>query len=142
MSERIMEGYPPRPETQVTLANWRTAPFNQWAFHHVREILPTADIPHDPLNVRELSVKPAALERLRITGAEGEALTLDQALEATGTDGLVVLHKGSIVLERYFNAMTARSPHILMSVSKSMLGLIAGILVGHGTNRESVSTHC
>jgi len=132
MSERIMEGYPPRPETQVTLANWRTAPFNQWAFHHVREILPTADIPHDPLNVRELSVKPAALERLRITGARGEELTLDQALEATSTDGLVVLHKGSIVLERYFNAMTERSPHILMSVSKSMLGLIAGILVGHG----------
>jgi hypothetical protein len=54
-----MDGFPPRPETQVTLANWRTAPFNQWAFHHVRELLPTADIAHDPAHVRELSARPA-----------------------------------------------------------------------------------
>jgi len=132
MSERLMDGFPPRAETQVTLANWRTSPFNRWAFQHVREIVPTADIAHDPTSVRELSAKPAPLERLRIKAANGKDLTLDQALEATSTDGLVVLHKGSIVLERYFNSMTPRSPHILMSVSKSMLGLIAGVLVGQG----------
>ena len=44
----MMTGFPPPPEQQVTLANWRTSPFNRWAFHHVREILPTANIPHDP----------------------------------------------------------------------------------------------
>src|SRR5262245_8001387 len=132
MSERLMDGFPPRRETQVTLANWRTAPFNQWAFHHVRELLPTADIPHDPTNVRELAVKTktASLERLQIAGADGKKLTLDQALKLTSTDGLVVLHRGSIVLERYFNGMTEHSAHILMSVSKSMLGLLAGILAG------------
>jgi CubicO group peptidase (beta-lactamase class C family) len=132
MSERLMDGFPPSRQTQVTLANWRTAPFNRWAFHHVRELLPTADIAHDPANVRELPVRPAGLEELRIARTAGKALTLDQALEATSTDGLVVLHRGSIALERYFNGMTERSPHILMSVSKSMLGLVAGILVGNG----------
>jgi len=132
MSGRLMHGFPPHADGQVTLANWRTAPFNRWAFQHVRELLPTADIAFDPANVRDLPVRSGALERLRITGTSGEELTLDQALGATSTDGLVVLHKGSIVLERYFNGMTERSPHILMSVSKSMLGLIAGVLVGHG----------
>jgi CubicO group peptidase (beta-lactamase class C family) len=132
MSERLMDGFPPRHEAQVTLANWRTAPFNQWAFHHVRELLPTADIPHDPTNLRELATKTASLEQLQIAGADGKKLTLDQTLKVTSTDGLVVLHKGSIVLERYFNGMTEQSPHILMSVSKSMLGLLAGILAGHG----------
>ena len=29
---------------QVTLANWRAAPFNRWGFQHVREIVPTARI--------------------------------------------------------------------------------------------------
>jgi CubicO group peptidase (beta-lactamase class C family) len=82
--------------------------------------------------VRELPLRPTAFERLRITGANGKSLTLEQALEATSTDGLVVLHKGAIVLERYFNGMTQRSPHILMSVSKSLLGLVAGVLVGQG----------
>ena len=28
---------------QVTLASWRTAPFNRWAFHP-RELVPSADI--------------------------------------------------------------------------------------------------
>ena len=129
MSEVMMDGFPPRPEAQVTLANWRTPPFNRWAFHHVREILPTADIAHDPASVRDLASRPAALDRLRIPVGTN-ALTLDQALDATSTDGLVVLHQGAIVLERYFNGMTQRSPHILMSVSKSMLGLLAGILAG------------
>ena len=132
MSERLMDGFPPRAETQVTLANWRSSPFSRWAFQHVREIVPTADIANDPRGVRELSVEPVAFDGLRITAANGKALTLDQSLAATSTDCLVVLHKGSIVLERYFNDMTPRSPHILMSVSKSMLGLIAGVLVGQG----------
>jgi CubicO group peptidase (beta-lactamase class C family) len=132
MSEQVMAGFPPRPGTQVTLANWRTAPFNRWAFHHVRELLPTADIPHDAANVRELPARAAFLEGVRIPGTGAKALTIDQALKATSTDGLVVLHRGAIVLERYFNGMSERSPHIFMSVTKSMLGLLAGILAGHG----------
>jgi CubicO group peptidase (beta-lactamase class C family) len=132
MSEQVMAGFPPRPGTQVTLANWRTAPFNRWAFHHVRELLPTADIPHDAANVRELPARAAFLEGVRIPGTGAKALTIDQALKATSTDGLVVLHRGAIVLERYFNGMSERSPHIFMSITKSMLGLLAGILAGHG----------
>jgi len=28
---RLMDGFPPSPEHQVTLANWRTSPCNRWA---------------------------------------------------------------------------------------------------------------
>jgi len=44
----------------------------------------------------------------------------------------VVLHRGRLVYEHYANAMTAQTPHILMSVSKSVLGLLVGILAGRG----------
>jgi hypothetical protein len=44
--EQLMTGFPPPEKSQVTLANWRTAPFNRWAFQHVREIVPSADIPN------------------------------------------------------------------------------------------------
>ena len=98
-----------------TLANWRTAPFNKWAFHHVRELIPTAEIRNDPSNVRALPEAPAALD-------------IDPFLEETHTDGIVVLHRGRKILERYANGMDAASPHILMSVSKSMLGLLSGVL--------------
>jgi hypothetical protein len=54
-----MDALPPPPEAQARLANWRTSPFNRWAFHRVREILPSTDIAHDPGNVRELPLEPA-----------------------------------------------------------------------------------
>ncbi len=104
---------------QATLANWRTAPFNRWAFHHVREIVPSADIPNDRKNVWELPRQPVAIP-------------FGTLLEDTDTDGLVILHRGRIVFEHYANGMTADTPHILMSVSKSMLGLLAGILSARG----------
>ena len=43
-TDAIMAGFPPRPELQATLANWRKPPFNKWSFHHVSEIIPSAVI--------------------------------------------------------------------------------------------------
>src|SRR2546426_3855610 len=119
---RLMDGFPPAPAEQVTLANWRTSPFNRWAFHHVREIVPSADIPNDPARALEFPSAPIDLSALRI----------DQFFDETDTDGLVIAHRGRIVYERYANGMTADSPHILMSVSKSLLGLLAGVLAARG----------
>jgi CubicO group peptidase (beta-lactamase class C family) len=112
-----MQGFPPDPAGQVTLANWRAPGFNRWAFHHVRELIPTADIANDPARTARLEA--------------GEPLgppVLADFLEQTDTDGLAVMHRGRLVFERYANGMAAQDPHILMSVSKSMLGLLAGIL--------------
>ncbi len=144
----LMSSFPPPTEGQVTLANWRTAPFNRWSFHHVREIVPSADIPHDPARVWPLGARGGSLEALRIGVPDGANSGLDPGLDpgldsgldfglddflaATGTDGIVVLHRGAIVLERYANGMNERSPHILMSVTKSMLGLLAAVLSAQG----------
>jgi CubicO group peptidase (beta-lactamase class C family) len=132
MAARLMEGFPPTPETQVSLANWRQSPFNRWAFHHVREIIPTADIPHDPANICELKPALQALDRLPVAMPGGKTTSFGRFLEDSSTDGIVILHKGTLIFERYGNGMTARTPHILMSVSKSMLGLVAGVLAGEG----------
>lgn len=125
-----MSGFPPAAESQVTLANWRQSPFNHWAFHHVREIIPTADIVNDPGAVRELKSAPQDVAHLPVPLPDGKSVPFRQFLADTDTDGIVILHKGAIILEHYANGMTARSPHILMSVSKSMLGLVVGILAG------------
>lgn len=112
---QLMDAFPPAPEAQVTLANWRTAPYSRWAFSHVRELIPTAEIPHDPARVTPLPASPMAL--------------LDEDfLAETDTDGLVVVHRGRLVFERYRNGLRAEAPHILMSVSKSLLGLVVGQL--------------
>ena len=110
---------------QATLANWRTAPFNAWAFHHVRELIPSADVPNDPRAIRSLESRPRDFAGLRIDPDSGEAMGLEAFLQETGTDGLAIMHRGRLVFERYANGMTDETPHILMSVSKSMLGLLA-----------------
>jgi len=114
----VMKGFPPSEPDRTTLANWRTAPFSSWAFHHVREIVPSAEIANDPANVRDL---PAG--ELDLSSADLEA-----GLAPLANDALVILHKGKLVHESYRNGMTSQDPHILMSVSKSLLGLLAGSL--------------
>ena len=99
---------------QVTLANWRTAPFNRWAFHHVRELVPSADIPNDPANVRALPPE----------GVDFAETGIESFLRETDTDGMAIVRRGRLVFERYGNGMSDETPHILMSVSKSMLGLL------------------
>jgi CubicO group peptidase (beta-lactamase class C family) len=129
MMTDLMTGFPPSPQGQVTLANWRTAPYNRWAFQHVREIVPSADIANEPSNVRPLPPATIDADGLRIPDPTGPMLTLDEFLRRAGTDALVALREGRIVIERYANGMGPRTPHILMSVSKSLLGLLTGSLV-------------
>ena len=144
-----MTGFPPAPEDQVSLANWREAPFNRWSFRHVREIIPTADIARDPHRVRPLPIGLVDTGNIRIRGAKNRVLSLDDFLMAASTDSLVILHRGRIMVERYADGMTAETPHILMSVSKSLLGLLTGILVSEGifdldrqvTTVDSASEH-
>jgi CubicO group peptidase (beta-lactamase class C family) len=126
-----MDGFPPSANAQVTLANWRTFPYVRWSFQHVRELVPSAEIANAPDDVAQLSTDETDFAGLRIdTGEPG--LTFDEFLERSNTDGIVVLYRGVVVLERYMNGMTSRTPHILMSVSKSVLGLVAGILADKG----------
>jgi CubicO group peptidase (beta-lactamase class C family) len=127
-----MRGFPPPADGQVTLANWRTSPFNRWAFHHVREIVPSADIACDPARAADLPSAPIDLAALRVDTASGTTQSFAELLAETGTDGLVILAGGRIAFEHYANGMTAETPHILMSVSKSLLGLLAGVAAARG----------
>jgi CubicO group peptidase (beta-lactamase class C family) len=127
----MMHGFPPVADGQVTLGNWRKPPFNRWAFKHVREIVPSAEIASDPANIRPLPDEEEDLSALRVDW-KGETLGLDAVQALTDTDGLVILRRGKIIHEFYGNDTTASTQHILMSVSKSILGLIAGILCERG----------
>lgn len=131
MSSPLMSGFPSAKTDQVTLANWRTAPYMKWAFQHVREIVPSADIPNAPDDVWKLVSERADFSSFRFEHS-GMQYSIDKFLGETDTDGLVILHRGKVVLERYGNGMTANTPHILMSVSKSLTAVVAGILVEQG----------
>jgi len=134
----LMAGVPPFPgQSLVTLANWQDPPFNRWSFQHIRELIPTARIARaaapDPLPRAERDVLG-----FRFSHGDGE-LTVAEMLEETYTDGFLVLHQGEVVAEHYFNGMAPDTPHLLMSVSKSVTSAVAGVLAGRGLLRVSAA---
>jgi CubicO group peptidase (beta-lactamase class C family) len=125
-----MTGPPPFPAgSLVTLANWQDPPFNRWAFQHVRELVPTARISRGAGPVRRLGRAEQDLSALRFVSGDRE-WTVGEMLAESYTDGFLVLHRGRIVTEQYWNGMAPDTPHLLMSVSKSVVSTVAGILVG------------
>ncbi len=114
----------------AALSNWRSPGFIRWGFRNVRAIIASATIEHgaeDPL-----PVEPHPLEAFRLAAGDGTVLSLQRFLEETRTDGLVVLRDGRVAYEFYDQGMTSRTPHIVMSISKSVVGLLAGILCASG----------
>lgn len=118
-------------ETTATHANWRQAPHNRWAFRNIGRILPVATIAHDPARVVPLPVAPRPLEALRIPLAGG-SLAWDDFLRQTHTDALAVLLDGELVYEWTDAGMAEATPHIVMSASKSVVGLLCGALAHQG----------
>jgi CubicO group peptidase (beta-lactamase class C family) len=112
----------------ATIANWRSSPFNRWAFRNVPKIIATDRIENDPTNIWALASNPKPFEDFKLTRADGSTLDLPAFLHATSTDAIVILQDGHIVYEAYANGNSEHAPHILMSATKSVVGLICGIL--------------
>ena len=63
-------------------------------------------------------------------------------LDDSYSDSFLVVKSGSIVTEQYFNGMTVDSHHLLNSVTKSTVGMLAGIAVERGLlNPEALITN-
>ncbi len=116
----------------VSLANWRQAPWNVWAFRHVSALIPVMQIAHDPARISALPEAARPLGDLSFTGPDGAGRTIARLLPETATDGFLVLHQGRIAFEWYGNGLGHGDPHIVFSVSKSITGILAGILVERG----------
>ncbi len=125
------------PEVQgvpVTAGHWQDPPVNRWAFWHVPEILPTYRVARGRGPARRLpeSRATADLPAIPVTRADGSAGTVSDVLADTFTDAYVVLQDGELVTEWYGPQGAADRTHALMSVSKSVVGCVAAILIDRG----------
>jgi CubicO group peptidase (beta-lactamase class C family) len=113
----------------VTLANWRTAQFLRWSLQHAREFLPTARMARAGA-IAEPPGTPGSLAGVSLADANGAATTVGAVIAGTYTDGSLVMHQGRVVMEEYLAGMTAAALHAVMSVTKSMVGYVAAVLIG------------
>lgn len=129
---KVMEGFPPAADKIVRGIDGSSMifPNTRWAFSHVREMGPTVRLRRGSAMPSVFAKAPRNdLDAVKFTTLDGKAMTWGESLSANFTDGIVVLHKGKIVQERYFGALEEFTTHIAMSVTKSFAGLLGAMLV-------------
>ena len=105
----------------ITLTDWQRPEHMSWSYRHVRQLIPTARV-----------ARGAVASPLPRAERAPELPAVAALLEDAATDGLIVLHGGEVVVEAYPRGMRPHDTHLLQSVSKSITGTLAGVLVGRG----------
>jgi CubicO group peptidase (beta-lactamase class C family) len=136
-----MRGFPPPSDKRIMQpeSDFFSFPKLRWSVCHIRELLPTKQVgrgigPPVPLSYA-INEGIDKVHFIPIGG--GEPMTWRESLSVNYTDGILILHKDSVVYERYFGCLEPTGKHAAMSMTKSMTGLLAEILVAEGQLDES-----
>ena len=135
-----MVGAPPPPDKLIRFedGSWFRFPRTRWSFSNIQRLLPTSGVSR---GAGAISILPRD-ERPDIDAVtfqplnSPESMTWEQSLAANYTDGILILHGGRIVYERYFGALAADRPHIAFSVTKSFVATVAATLIAEGALDE------
>jgi CubicO group peptidase (beta-lactamase class C family) len=110
------------------LEGWQTEPQLRWSFQHIADVFPTATIRRSPTPL-PLERDDVDLQDVVVQNPNtGVVTTFGDVMASTVTDGWVVSHHGRVLQEAYPQGMPAETPHLLMSVSKSIVGAVTGVL--------------
>src|SRR6202795_2082150 len=130
-----MRGAPPPLAKQIRFEDDRFLEFPQirWTLSHMRELVPTAAVWRGSGAASELGTAPAgsaaAIDSLTFADMHGRKQTWAESLQNTYTDGIVILHRGRRVYERYFGALQPQLPHACFSITKSYAATLAAALI-------------
>lgn len=127
----VMQGFPPALDKRVSKQNAFELPNLRWALRNARAMSPTTGIRRAPSPLALEAGEPASLDQLEFI-VDGKSLTLPEYLSDSFTDGLIVLHRGKVVYERYLDSFGPEQAHIWASMTKSVTGLLAAGLIAEG----------
>jgi CubicO group peptidase (beta-lactamase class C family) len=130
----LMPAEPFRRDASTSAANWQRAPYNRWSFWHVRELLPTHPVSRGEGPVRALPDHTSDHDVLsvEVNRVDGSRVTVADVLVDTFTDAYAVLQNGVLVAEAYQPTGGPQQKHAVLSVTKSVVGCVAGILADRG----------
>ncbi|CTQ32271.1 serine hydrolase [Jannaschia rubra] len=136
-----MQGFPP-PDDKVirfTDDDYFAFPKLRWTVCHFRELMPTVAVDNGSVSERDIPVDlDPSIDGVTFTPLGGTGtMTWDEAFDANYTDGILVLHHGRIVHERYAGCLDPTTLHGAMSMTKSLTGLLAEILIADGVLDET-----
>ncbi|MFK7845632.1 MAG: serine hydrolase domain-containing protein [Rhodothermales bacterium] len=137
-----MTGFPPSPGKLIMQpeSDFFNFPKLRWTVCHIRELMPTKQVNRGigapvPLEyVIDDDIDAVTFTPL----GSGKPMTWKESLSANYTDGILILHKGRVVYEKYFGCLDEMGKHAAMSMTKSITGLLAEILVVEGRLDDTV----
>ena len=136
-----------RPPFPVTLDNWQSEGQLNWTFQHMAEIFPTVAISRGAGLAPRLPRIAYEPDGLPVRAPDGDTLSVHSVMASTDTDGWLVVHDhpswgAQVLVERYPDGMDPATLHLMMSVSKSVVGITVGALVAQGViATEAPVTH-
>lgn len=130
----LMQGFPPEAAQRVTKENSIVFPKSRWAFGHIRELGPTLNVWANAAagKVSALDERLHDVRGIQFADVDGQDTTVGDWLDANYTDAFMVLHDGKIAYEYYADGVQPHEPHLLMSDTKSVTGLLAADLIARG----------
>ena len=117
--------------SDINLGNWRTPPYARWTFQNVQEIVPSAII-KGAARSESPTVPLGKLGSLPVDDENGKPLKLEDFLVFSKADSLIVMRDGEFAAEWHAPTCDRLKPHLCFSVSKSVTGILAGILTDKG----------
>lgn len=129
----MIGGDPGRVPSELTLDNWQSAAYLHWTFQHIGEFLPTAQISRGGPVAQLPSATTLVSDIAFHDPSSGRRRTVGDVMASTATDGWIVVQHGKVVAEQYYGGMLPDTSHLLMSVSKSLVGMVVGALAGAGS---------
>lgn len=138
-----MTGFPPSPEKLIMQpeSDFFGFPKLRWTVCHIRELMPTRQVSRGIGSPVPLAYAiDSDIDAVQFTPLGGEqSMTWKESLSANYTDGILILHKGRVVYEKYAGCLDETRKHAAMSMTKSMTGLLAEILVVEGRLDEAAT---
>ena len=109
-------------------------PALRWSAAHMRQFMPTVNVSRGLGNSKPLSSNiNNGIDKIKFVPlGETKAITWEESLQKVYADGVIVMHHGKIVYEKYFGALTIDGQHGAMSVTKSFTGTLGIMLVKEG----------
>lgn len=132
-----MVGAPPPADKIIRFSDpdYFSFPKLRWTVCHFRQLMPTVGVTRGigaPVPL-ERKLDPT-IDAVTFTPlGSDKPMSWEESLAANYTDGIVVLHDGVVVYERYSGCLNDTGQHGAMSVTKSLTGLLGEMLVAEGT---------
>ncbi|NCB12059.1 MAG: class C beta-lactamase-related serine hydrolase [Erysipelotrichia bacterium] len=137
-----MVGFPPSVEKLIMQpeSDFFSFPKLRWTVCHIRELMPTKEVSRGlnqsilfeyeiDKNIDSIKFNPLNSQK---------SMSWEESLLANYTDGILILHKGKVVYEKYFGCLNETNKHAAMSMTKSLTGLLAQILVAEKVLDETL----